>query len=186
MKMCDQEIRDKVDYDISIIRTQMRTENIQMRGQGMPSDRLRDIRKGLLTLHTLEMMAINIYRFQITKKVYELNRQLITAMFNEMTHVQDFQSKLFEYSWKPSKLRWAYWIVGCILGLFSRLRGTKAILKTDIWLETKAVYHYDELLQTIDWDEDTRRIIEKNQSDEYGHINRWKKLLQSNEAEYKV
>jgi len=125
-------------------------------------------------------MAVNIYKFQITKKVCELNRQLIAAMCNEMTHVQDFQVKLFEYNWKPSKLRWTYWIVGLTLGLFSRLRGTKAILKTDIWLETKAVYHYGELLQTIDWDEDTRRAIEKDQSDEYGHINRWKELLQSN------
>jgi len=45
----------------------------------------------------------------------------------------------------------------------------------------KAVHHYDELLKTINWDEDTRIVIEKNRSDEYGHINRWKKLLQLNE-----
>ena len=179
----DQKTSDKMNYNISIIRPQMRTEDIKMRGQGMASDRLRNIRKGLLTLHTLEIMAVNIYKFQITKKVCELNRQLIAAMCNEMTHVQDFQVVLFEYNWNPRKLRWGYWIVGFVIGLFSRLRGERAILKADIWLETKAVHHYDELLQTIDWDEDTRRVIEKDQSDEYGHISRWKNLLQSHEAE---
>lgn len=186
MKGRDQETRDKKDYDISIIRPQLRIEDIQMRGQGMSPARLKAVKKGLLTLHTLEMMAVNIYKFQITKKVCELNRQLIAAMCNEMTHLQDFQVKLFEYGWKPSKLRWLYWIVGFAFGFFSRLVGSKAILKTGVWVETKAVHHYDELLQTIDWDEDTRRIIEKNQSDEYGHINRWKKLLQSSEAGDKV
>jgi hypothetical protein len=29
----------------------------------------------------------------------------------------------------------------------------------------------------IDWDEDTRKVIEKDQADEDGHINKWKKLL---------
>ena len=54
-----------------------------------------------------------------------------------------------------------------------------AILKTGIWVESKAVQHYAELLDTIDWDEDTRRIIEKDQADEDGHISRWKTLLES-------
>ena len=172
-----------MDYDISIIRPQMRVEDFQMRGHGMSSERLKGIRKGLLTLHTLETMAVNIYKFQITKKRSELNLQLITAMCNEMTHLQDFQVKLYEYGWKPSKLRWMYWIVGFKFGFFSRLMGKKAILKTGIWVETKAVDHYNELLGTIKWDEDTRKVIEKNQSDEYGHINRWKELLQSSKAE---
>lgn len=174
--MDEQKIQPK--YDTSIIRPQMRVEDFRMRGQGMPPARLKGIKKGLRTLHTLELMALNIYKFQITKKVSEHNRQLITAMCSEMTHYQDFQVKLFEYGWKPSKLRWAYWIVGFMFGFFSKLMGEKAILKTGIWVETKAVEHYEELLKTIDWDEETRRIVEKNQSDEYGHINRWKKLLQ--------
>lgn len=165
-------------YDISIIRPQMRIENFQMRGEGMSSERLEGIKKGLLALHTLETMATNVYKFQITNKPCELNRRLITAMCNESSHTQDFQVKLYEYGWKPSKLRWAYWIVGFMLGFTSRLMGTKAILKAGTWVETKAVYHYGELLKAIDWDEETRKIIEKDQADEYGHIETWK-------AEYK-
>ena len=165
------------NFDISIIRPEMRLSNFKFRGIEMPPERLKTIRKGLRTLHTLETMAANIYKFQITKKANELNLQIIAAMVNEMTHLQDFQSKLFEYGFKPSKFRFVYWVVGLIFGFFSRLMGRKAILKTGIWVETKAVHHYDELLKDIEWDEETRKIVEKDQADEFGHIKRWESFL---------
>ena len=167
----------KIIYDISIIRPQMRIDDFKVRGEDMPPAKLKAIKKGLLTLHTLELMASTIYKFQITSQKSDLNLQLIAAMCNEMTHYQDFQVKLFEYGWKPGKLRWGYWLVGFTFGLFSRIMGTKAILRTGIWVESKAVHHYGELLNTIDWDEETRRVIEKDLADENGHIARWKKLL---------
>jgi ubiquinone biosynthesis monooxygenase Coq7 len=103
-------------------------------------------------------------------------------MGNEMTHLQDFQIKLFEYGFKPSMLRWLYWMVGFKFGFFSRLLGTKVILRTGIWIERKAVRHYNELLRKIDWDEDTRKIIEKDQADEYGHIKRWEAFLKKSKV----
>lgn len=161
----------------------MRIEDFKTRGSGIEPSRLKAIKKGLLTLHTLELMAITIYRFQITKDNCDLNRHLIAAMCNEMTHYQDFQVKLYEYGFKPGIFRWSHWIVGFILGFLSKLMGRTAILKTGIWVETKAVNHYAQLLDTIDWDQDTHRIIEKDQADEYGHINNWKTLLQSSKKE---
>ena len=182
-KIPDQKTQDKTRHDITIIRPQMRSEDFMMRGTGIEPSRLKAIKKGLLTLHTLELMAITIYRFQITKENCELNRQLIAAMCNEMTHYQDFQVKLYEYGFKPGIFRWLYWMVGFIFGFFSRLMGRAAILKTGIWVETKAVNHYAQLLDAIDWDQDTRRIIEKDQADEHGHINNWKTFLQSSKKE---
>jgi len=172
-----------VDYDISIIRPQVCNDDVRLRGQGMDAPRLSDIKKGLHTLHTLELMAMTIYKFQITKESSELNRQLTAAMCNEMTHYQDFQVKLYEFGFRPGIIRCAYWFVGFSFGFLSRLMGRSAILKTGIWVETKAVHHYAELLEKIDWDEETRKVIEKNQADEDGHINRWKKFL---EADNKV
>ena len=169
--------KEQRHYDIAIIRPEMRSEDFNLRGRDMPLSRLKGIKKGLLALHTLELMASTIYKFQITTAQDELNRQLIAAMCNEMAHYQDFQVKLYEYGWRPAKLRWAYWIVALVFGLGSRLLGRKAILKTGIWVETKAVHHYKELLETIDWDDETRRIVEKDQADEDGHIARWKGLL---------
>ena len=167
------------NYDISIIRPQMRSEDFTLRGRDMAPARLKTIKKGLLALHTLELMATTIYRFQITRKNDDLNRQLIAAMCNEMTHHQDFQIKLYEYGFRPSIFRWAYWLVGFSMGFTSRLMGKTAILKTGVWVESKAVHHYAQLLDIIDWDQDTRKVIEKNQADEHGHIDNWKKLLQS-------
>jgi ubiquinone biosynthesis monooxygenase Coq7 len=168
-----------MDYDISIVQPQVRSDDFKMRGRGMEPVRSKAIRKGLLTLHTLELMAMTIYKFQITKESCEFNSQLIAAMCNEMTHYQDFQVKLYECGWKPSIVRWLYWIVGFVFGFCSRVLGRSAILKMGIWVETRAVQHYAELLDSIDWDQDARKIIEKDQADEDGHINRWKKLLQS-------
>ena len=180
--MSNQEKQVMGDYDISIIRPQMRGEDVGLRGHGMSAERLKAIKKGLLALHTLELMASNIYKFQIGREPNELNRQLIAAMCNEMTHYQDFQVKLYEYGFRPGVLRWAYWIVGFVFGFGSRLLGRKTILKTGIWVETKAVHHYAQLLSSVEWDENTRKIIEKDQADEDGHINRWKSLLKSGEV----
>lgn len=171
--------QSKSKHNISIIRPQIVKDDIRLRGEDFAEWRLVTIKKGLRTLHTLELMAQNIYKFQITKEPGELNRRLIAAMCNEMTHYQDFQVKLLEYGFRPGIFRWAYWIVGLILGFISRLRGPKAILKVDIWVETKAVHHYQTLLDTIEWDEETRKIIEKDQADEFGHIDRWQELLES-------
>ena len=163
--------------DLSTIRPSMRIDDIKLlRGEKEPSDRSA-VKKALRTLHTLELMAVNIYKFQITNKPTELNRRLIAAMCNEMTHFQDFQIKLYEYGFRPSVFRWAYWIVGFVFGTVSRMLGKKAILKTAIWVESKAVEHYSELLEKVPWDSETRKIVEKNQSDEYGHIKTWQEFL---------
>ena len=119
----------KKEYDISIIRPIMRDEDFKLRGQDMSETRLKAIKKGLLTLHTLELMASTIYKFQITKERSDLNRQLIAAMCNEMGHYQDFQIKLYEFGFKPMKLRWIFWIAGFVFGFGSRVLGKKAMLK---------------------------------------------------------
>lgn len=177
--MADENRHETRAYDISIIRPQMRDADFKLRGDRMDAGQLAAIKKGLRTLHTLELMAMTIYKFQLTGQRSELNRQLIAAMCNEMGHYQDFQVKLYEYGFKPWKLRWAYWFVGFAFGFGSRLLGIKAMLKTGIWVESKAVTHYAHLLAETDWDEDTRKVIEKDAADEDGHINRWKAMLET-------
>jgi len=164
--------------DTDLIRPPMRVADIKLRGQGMAPDRLAGIKRGLRTLHAAETMAVNVYKFELTSEANELNRLLVAAMANEMTHLQDFQIKLYEYGWKPSKSRWLNWLVSAVFGYVSRLRGPKAILETGMWVETKACHHYDELLKTVAWDEDTRKIVEKDRADEDEHIARWQGQLQ--------
>jgi len=175
--MAQEQATTKSRHDISIIRPEIRAEQIRLRGEGYSPERLGAIRKGLRTLHTLELMAQTIYKFQLTKERSEINRVLVGAMCNEMGHYQDFQVKLYEYGFRPSLLRGAYGLVGFALGFGSRRLGRRAVLKTGIWVESKAVHHYAQLLATIDWDDDTRKVIEKDQADEDGHISRWRSML---------
>ena len=39
-----------------------------------------------------------------------------------------------------------------------------------------------QLLETIKWDNETRKTMEKDQADEDGHVNRWKRLLNKTSA----
>lgn len=166
-------------FDIDIVRPEVRHEQFKYnRGEGMDKDRLKKIKEALITFHNLENMAANIYRFQICKNNSdELNKELIAAMANEMGHIEDFQVKLYEFGFKPCLMMYAYQVVGFVFGIYSRLQGEEGIRKMGVWVESKAVAHYDELLETIDWDEDTRKVIQKDQADEYGHIKRWKNEL---------
>ena len=166
-------------YNIDIIRPEVQHDQIKYnRGKGMSEERLKKIKAALLAFHNLENMAANIYRFQICKSnPDEINQEIIAAMLNEMGHIEDFQVKLYEFGFKPSIMMYAYQIVGMVFGIFSRLRGEKGIRAMGVWVESKAVSHYDELLESVEWDEVTRKVIEKDQADEYGHIRRWKNEL---------
>lgn len=164
-------------YDISIIRPELREDQVKPRGRDLSHDQRRALRKALRTLHTLEIMAVNIYKCQITRDDTPLNRALTAAMCNEMTHMQDFQTRLFEYGFTPDRLRGRFWLVGYVFGLGSRMMGATRMLKTGIWVESKAVEHYGTLLAGAEWDDETRALIEKDRADEYGHIARWEGFL---------
>lgn len=98
-----------------LIRGEMKTGEVKMRAPGTAPDTLAEIQKELRRLHAFEVMAVNIYRMQISKNASDLNCKLIKAMGNEMTHVQDFQIKLYEYGSKPSPMRWIMGMVGFLL-----------------------------------------------------------------------
>ena len=54
------------DCDISVIRSQLCVDDFKLRGENIPPATARAFKKGLLALHTLELMASTIYKFQIT------------------------------------------------------------------------------------------------------------------------
>jgi ubiquinone biosynthesis monooxygenase Coq7 len=166
-----------MEYDITVIRPELREEQVKPRGRELSRDQRKAVRKALQTLHTLEIMAVKIYQCQITREASPLNTALTNAMANEITHMQDFQTRLYEYGLRPSKLRFRFWVVGYVFGFGSRLLGTERVLKTGIWVESKAVDHYGKLLTGADWDAETRSVIEKDRADEYGHIARWEGFL---------
>jgi demethoxyubiquinone hydroxylase (CLK1/Coq7/Cat5 family) len=170
------EITQEYSY---LIRNEMKTGELRMRAPGEEPKKLAEIQKELRRLHAFEVMAVNIYRMQIKKNTSDLACKLIKGMGNEMTHVQDFQIKLYEYNSKPSPLRWVAGLAGIIIGLASSLGGEKAIVKSGIWLEERAVEHYEKVIKNVPWDKDTLAVIEKNLSDECHHINTWRNYLEN-------
>jgi ubiquinone biosynthesis monooxygenase Coq7 len=177
--MSQKQASEMIREDRYLIRNEMKIEEIKMRAPGEDPGRLAEIRKGLRTLHTFEVMAVNIYRMQIRSKQDRLDCELIKAMGNEMTHVQDFQIKLYEYGSKASPIRWIMGLAGIFIGLASSLGGAKSIAKTGIWVEAKAVGHYQKLIKSVPWDKDTLAVIEKDLSDEYHHIDTWQEYLKN-------
>jgi ubiquinone biosynthesis monooxygenase Coq7 len=143
----------------------------------------RALKKALRTLHNLEIMAVNIYKYQIHRQNDEYNRLLIAAMANEMTHVQDFHIQLLEYGFRPFLFRGAYWAVGMVIGFVSKSLGRRFSLRTGIWAEKKAVTHYGKLLESADWNAETKGIIEADREDEVHHIEQWMDLLDAGHTE---
>ena len=161
-----------------VIRPEMRFEDLKWRGAGLSRSRKAEIRKRLRVLHMLEIMATTIYKCQIASRHCDMDTVLTAAMSNEMTHMQDFQTLLYEYGFTPSKLRFRYWTVGYVFGLGSRMLGRQQVLKTGVWAEEKAVEHYGRLLQEIEWDAEARAIIERDLADENRHIGHWTRFLE--------
>lgn len=164
--------------EVEVLRPLLRREDVAFRGRHLPPPERKKLVRALRTLHSLEMMAVTIYRLQIGPEPTELNRELIAAMCNELTHLQDFQTQLYEYGFRPSPLRLFWQGVGVVFGLGSRWAGAERILKTGIWVESKAVEHYSRLLEAAPWEEASRRMLRKNQEDERGHIQTWRRLLE--------
>ena len=147
---------------------------IMLRGEGLDRKEWKKIRKALHALHTLEIMAVNIYRMQIGRFDKKLNTALIAGMANEMGHARDFSVKLYEYGMRPFIFRWTHWMAGCMIGLFARITGRNQALKVDIWVEEKACRHYKELIESLPWDDQSLKILNKDLADEAHHIKVWK------------
>ncbi|NLX07635.1 MAG: ferritin-like domain-containing protein [Phycisphaerae bacterium] len=171
-------------HDVSVIRPEVRIEQFKIRGHAMSRRKRRAIRRGLRRLCNLETLAVGVYRYQIHRRMCEHNRELIAAMCNEMTHLQDYMVKLFEYSGRPSWIRGLYGWAGAMVGFGSRLMGRTRSLRAGIWVEKGTIEDYRALLKSVEWDDETRAVIEKNLADEHGHIGRWKELLRTAEPDY--
>ncbi|HOK65740.1 MAG TPA: demethoxyubiquinone hydroxylase family protein [Anaerohalosphaeraceae bacterium] len=171
--------------EVEVLRPLLWRQDVVFRGEQLSPEGRKKIARALRTLHSLELMATTIYRLQIGSEPTELNRELIAAMCNELTHLQDFQTQLYEYGFRPSPLRLFWQGVGVVFGLGSRWAGARWILKTGIWVESKAVEHYSRLLEAAPWEEASRRMLRKNQEDEQGHIRTWQRLLKEMETQKK-
>ena len=135
--------------------------------------------RALRKMHNLERFAVEIYGRQIRAfREKEIADRLKAAMDNEQEHVDDLRGRIEELGGTTSSLGFFFRMAGKVLGFATTLLGKAFILKADIRLEKRAVKGYGGLLEKVNFDEESRTLIEKNIEDERAHIERWQGSLE--------
>ena len=138
-----------------------------------------DVLKAFRAMVNLEIMAVRIYRGQR----WRLGRSEITAealakaIAIEERHVSDLASRRQELGGSPSMLSPFYALAGWLIGFLPSLLGQRAALKTGIWVEERAVKDYQQLLDRVPFDDESRALVERNQEEEREHIRMWEESL---------
>jgi demethoxyubiquinone hydroxylase (CLK1/Coq7/Cat5 family) len=135
---------------------------------------MNEIMGALRKMHNLERFATEIYGAQITAfPEKEISDRLIIARDNEQEHTDNLRARIEALGGKPSWQGFFFQMAGRILGCFTRIMGKMFILKTDIWVEAKAVKDYGAFLERLNFDDDSRVLVQRNLGDEKVHIKRW-------------
>jgi len=133
--------------------TGMRVENVKVRGGDFTPARRAAVRKGLHTLHTLEIMAVNIYKCQITARPCAAQHQRPAAIVQRDDPHAGFPDEAVRAWLKPSKLRWSFWLVGYVFGLGLALCSVAGACsgRAPGW-NARAFMTYGELLASVEWE----------------------------------
>ena len=139
----------------------------------------REVLRAFRALVNLEIMAVRVYRGQR----WRLGRSEVTAealekaIAVEEKHVRDLASRRQELGGSPSVLSPFYAVAGWPIGFVPSLLGQRAALKTSIWVEERAVKDYQQMLDRVPFDDESRALVQQNQDDEREHIRMWEECL---------
>ena len=133
----------------------------------------------LRKMHNFERLATEVYGAQIRAfPEKEIADRLKAAMDNEQEHVDGLRARIEELGGTISRMGFFFQMAGKLLGFTTTLLGRMRLLKTDVWIEQRAVKDYGDFLQKVDFDENSRGLIEKNIEDERVHIMRWEESIE--------
>ncbi len=125
-------------------------------------------------MYNMERFATQIYKTQRGAfKQEEIIKRLVAAAENEQQHVDVLRDRILELNGTKSRLGFLFQTAGRILGLIVRIFGKVFILKTDIWIERRAVKDYGGYLDKVEFDKDTVTLLERVILDEQRHIETW-------------
>lgn len=133
----------------------------------------------LNTMYNIERAATAIYKAQAgafcaDAAVYEVFK---AATANEQEHADGLKARVAELKGKGSFMGWFFALGGMMIGIATRIMGKKRIMKTNIWVEQKAVKDYGAFLEKVNFDETSAALIKKNIGDEQRHVNNWTRIL---------
>ena len=133
----------------------------------------------LNTMYNIERAATAIYKaqagaFRSNTAVYET---LKAATANEQEHADGLKARVAKLKGRGSFLGWLFALGGMMIGFVTRIMGKKRIMKTDVWVEKKAVKDYGAFLDKVNFDETSAALIKKNIEDEKRHVKNWSDVL---------
>ena len=129
-------------------------------------------------MYNMERFATQIYRTQRGAFIEEdIVKKLRAAADNEQQHVNTLQERILELHGTPSYLGFIFQTAGKLLGLVARVLGKLFILKTDIWIEKRAIKDYRSFLNRVEFDEKSVALIERIIVDEQRHVDTWENSI---------
>jgi bacterioferritin len=128
----------------------------------------------------VEAMAIQIYRAQMWRfrGKQEIAQKLVHATDNERKHFDDLVSRVRDLGGTPSRLSPLFAVAGWIMGFLPAVVGKVPALRVDILVEERAVKDYQGFLNRVDFDDESRELMERNMADEKEHIRTWKESIE--------
>ena len=170
-------------HNVSLLTNELHTLYYSSRSRFIAESRLEadpldKAMSALRQMHNIERFATEIYRAQ--RRIFtepELLDRLTAAMNNEQEHIDDLLERIIDQGGTHSWLGAAFEVVGKVFGFVTTLLGKSFVFKADIKVEERAVKDYGVFLDTIDFDEKSKKLIAKNLEDEKIHIGRWKDSL---------
>ncbi|MFA5368346.1 MAG: demethoxyubiquinone hydroxylase family protein [Dehalococcoidia bacterium] len=133
----------------------------------------------LNVMYNIERAATAIYKaqagaFRGNAAVYKTFK---AATANEQEHADGLKARVAELKGRGSFMGWFFALGGMMIGVVSRIMGKKRVMKTNIWVEKKAVKDYGAFLEKVNFDETSAALIRKNIGDEQRHVDNWTRIL---------
>jgi demethoxyubiquinone hydroxylase (CLK1/Coq7/Cat5 family) len=133
----------------------------------------------LNTMYNIEMAATTIYKAQTG--AFRGNAAVLetfkVATANEQEHADGLKARVADLKGRGSFIGWFFALGGIMIGLATRIMGKKRVMKTNIWVEKKAVKDYSAFLERVNFDEKSAALIKKNIGDEQRHVDNWTRIL---------
>ena len=143
-----------------------------------------EVLDSLRFMHNMERFATQIYHKQFRAfRGLEIADRLVAAANNEQEHQDILRKRIIELKGTPSMIGFLFHIAGAVLGFCVTLFGKRFILKTDIWIERKAVSDYGKFLRNVNFDNESVELINRIINDEKKHIETWENAIRTLKSE---
>jgi len=122
----------------------------------------------------MERFATQIYMSQCRAfSGSNVVEKLKKASVNERSHVDSLRKSLVEHNSSPSSLGLLFRLMGRIVGFKTSLLGRSVVLKTDTWIEKRAIKDYGLFIRKLDFNSKTESMLKKIIKDEEKHVKTW-------------